>query len=77
MEQTVLPEHLLNKQTYSDTNSGQGAFAMLLARRPCGFNETVAATCIARLADIFLINYAIIAVQLTANYVFVDRKRFR
>jgi hypothetical protein len=57
MEQTVLPEHLLNKPTYSDTNSDQGAFAMLLARRFRGFNETVTATFIARLADIFRINY--------------------
>jgi hypothetical protein len=32
MEETVLPEHLLNKQTYSDTNSAKMPFAMLMPR---------------------------------------------
>ena len=36
MEQTSLPEYLLNKQTYSDTNSVKRVFAMLLMRRPVG-----------------------------------------
>jgi hypothetical protein len=59
MEQTVLPEHLLNKQAYSDTNSVKAP----LPWRFQGPGENVAATCTAWINDTFLTGCPIIAVQ--------------
>jgi len=64
MQQTVLPAHLLNKPTYSDTNSVKALFAASMPERSSALGENITATCIAGINDSFLIDSLIIAVQL-------------